>query len=142
MIAGVCGGLGDYLSIDPTFIRVFFVLLALSNGIGVFIYLLLWVVIPGQDRVKDRTLGEVVRSGVGEIADQAEELRDDLRHNLKNPNPQALAYVGIGLIILGAYYLIQNLRLPWLRWLDSSVIWPVLIIFAGVVLIIRRSRGD
>ena len=34
MIAGVCGGVGEYLDIDPTIIRLGFVLLAFANGIG------------------------------------------------------------------------------------------------------------
>jgi phage shock protein C len=48
MIAGVCGGLGEYFGIDPTLIRLVFVLLALLGGHGVLIYLILWIVIPRQ----------------------------------------------------------------------------------------------
>jgi len=46
MIGGVCGGLGRALRIDPTLVRLFFVLLALSDGIGVLIYIILWIVMP------------------------------------------------------------------------------------------------
>ncbi len=46
-LAGVCGGLGEYFGIDPTVIRVGFVILALPGGLpGVLPYLLLWIVIP------------------------------------------------------------------------------------------------
>lgn len=46
-IAGICGGLGEYTSIDSTVWRVIFVLLALPGGFpGVIPYLILWVVIP------------------------------------------------------------------------------------------------
>ncbi len=48
MVAGVCGGLGEYLSIDPVFIRLFFVLLTLGQGAGVLIYLILWFVLPSE----------------------------------------------------------------------------------------------
>lgn len=48
-IAGVCGGLGQYFDIDPTLIRVAFVLLALPGGLpGVLPYFILWVVIPEE----------------------------------------------------------------------------------------------
>lgn len=48
-IAGVCGGLGEYLGVDPTVIRIAFVILALPGGLpGVLPYLLLWLIIPEQ----------------------------------------------------------------------------------------------
>lgn len=46
-IAGVCGGLGDYFNIDPTLIRIGFVLLALPGGLpGILPYAILWIVVP------------------------------------------------------------------------------------------------
>lgn len=45
-LAGVCGGLGKYFGIDPTLVRVIFVLFALTFGSGFLIYLVLWIVIP------------------------------------------------------------------------------------------------
>lgn len=52
MIAGVCGGLAEALDIDPTIVRVVFVLLALLGGHGILLYLILWLVMPRQDQVK------------------------------------------------------------------------------------------
>jgi phage shock protein C len=47
MIAGVCGGLGQYLSVDPTLIRLIFVLLLLLGvGSGLLIYLIMMIVVP------------------------------------------------------------------------------------------------
>jgi len=46
MIAGVCGGLADYLNVDPTVIRLVFLLLLFAGGGGLFIYLILWVIMP------------------------------------------------------------------------------------------------
>jgi phage shock protein PspC (stress-responsive transcriptional regulator) len=45
-IAGVCGGLGEWLEVDPVLFRVAFVLLAFVGGIGVFAYVVLWLLIP------------------------------------------------------------------------------------------------
>jgi len=45
-IAGVCGGLGEYLDIDPTLVRLVFVLLALTGGHGVLLYIILWLIVP------------------------------------------------------------------------------------------------
>jgi phage shock protein C len=46
VIAGVCGGLGEYFSVDPVIVRLIFVLVTLTTGIGVIIYPVLWVVMP------------------------------------------------------------------------------------------------
>ncbi len=46
MIAGVCSGLAEYLTLDVTVIRLIFVLLALMGGNGLLIYLILWLVMP------------------------------------------------------------------------------------------------
>jgi phage shock protein C len=49
MIAGVCGGLGEYLNIDPTVVRIIFVLLTLPGGVpGPLVYLVLWFVMPEE----------------------------------------------------------------------------------------------
>ncbi len=45
-LAGVCGGLGEWLEIDPVFFRVAFVLLAFVCGLGILLYLVLWLLMP------------------------------------------------------------------------------------------------
>ena len=47
-LAGVCGGLGDYFGVDPTLVRVIFVILSLTFGSGFLIYLVLWLIIPNE----------------------------------------------------------------------------------------------
>lgn len=46
VFAGVCGGLGEYLSIDPTVVRLAFVLLALFGGQSILVYLIMWLIMP------------------------------------------------------------------------------------------------
>ena len=48
MIAGVCGGLGEYLGIDPTIVRLIFVLLVLTGSLGLWLYLIMWIVVPSE----------------------------------------------------------------------------------------------
>ena len=47
-IAGVCGGLGEYLGIDPTLVRVLFVLGSIFVGGALLVYLILAIVIPEE----------------------------------------------------------------------------------------------
>ncbi len=48
MIGGVCAGLAKYLNIDPTIVRLVFVLMLLLGGHGLLVYLILWLVIPQE----------------------------------------------------------------------------------------------
>ncbi len=45
-IAGVAGGLAEYLGIDPTLVRLGFIFLTLAGGHGVLLYIILWLVMP------------------------------------------------------------------------------------------------
>jgi signal transduction histidine kinase len=51
VLAGVAGGLGERLGVDPVLIRLGFVLLSLSGGFGVVVYLVLWALIPDSTGV-------------------------------------------------------------------------------------------
>lgn len=47
MVAGVCAGIADYSQVDPTVIRLLWVILTLvSFGLGVLAYLIAWIIIP------------------------------------------------------------------------------------------------
>jgi len=45
-IGGVCGGLGERFEIDPVLFRVAFILLALACGLGILVYIALWLLVP------------------------------------------------------------------------------------------------
>ena len=47
-IGGVCGGLGEFFDLDPLLFRVAFVVLAFVGGLGILLYLVLWLVVPGS----------------------------------------------------------------------------------------------
>jgi phage shock protein C len=46
MLCGVCGGLADYLNIDPTIIRLIAVVLVLCFGTGILAYILAAIIVP------------------------------------------------------------------------------------------------
>jgi phage shock protein PspC (stress-responsive transcriptional regulator) len=48
MIGGVCGGLGEYLGIDSTVIRLIFVLATIWGGSGALVYLIMLLVVPDE----------------------------------------------------------------------------------------------
>ena len=48
VLGGVCGGLADYFGIDVAVIRLLMVLLIFFGGISVWVYIILWIVIPSE----------------------------------------------------------------------------------------------
>jgi len=51
MIGGVCGGIAEWLGWDPTLVRITFVAVSLLSAAfpGIFVYLLLWILMPERD---------------------------------------------------------------------------------------------
>ena len=128
IVAGVCGGIASYLDIDTVFIRLAFVLLFFASGIGLAIYLIMWIVMPRetiiaasdaevmQDNIKD--LKETVSSGAGKVSKPAT--------------------IGLIMIMLGAYFLLAELGI--VGWVSGAIL-PLLIIGGGIFLIWRRSQS-
>ncbi|MFA9464219.1 MAG: PspC domain-containing protein [Velocimicrobium sp.] len=52
MIAGVCGGIAEYIHIDPTILRLLFVLLGLT-GPGIVAYIIAAIIIPTEYDVRN-----------------------------------------------------------------------------------------
>lgn len=137
MFAGVCGGLGHYLGIDPTIIRLLFVLLALANGAGVLIYILMMIVVPENPdemplelRVEgENDLGERIRAWSNEIGESG-------------PGARNAIFIGGFLILLGILFLLRNFDIFPFRWFNLGTLWPLLIIAAGIAMLWRFYRGD
>lgn len=52
VFAGVAGGLGEILNIDPTIIRIAFLIMAFFGGGGLVIYVIIWLLSPNESQVK------------------------------------------------------------------------------------------
>ncbi len=50
-LGGVCGGLAQYLSVDPTVIRILFLIAFLCGGFGFWAYLIIWIAAPEDNRL-------------------------------------------------------------------------------------------
>ena len=46
VVCGVCGGVGEYFNIDPTFVRLGFVLITMAGGSGLLLYLIMAIIMP------------------------------------------------------------------------------------------------
>lgn len=70
VLAGVAGGLADYLDVDVTVVRIGFVALTLLGGIAVPAYLACWLLIPEEG--SDGTLADDLLYHVGDLFEEAE----------------------------------------------------------------------
>ena len=48
MLAGICAGIANYFNVDPTIVRLVFVIMALAGGPGLIVYLILALIIPEE----------------------------------------------------------------------------------------------
>jgi phage shock protein C len=142
ILGGVCAGLGTYLRIDPVFVRIFFVLLAFADGVGVIAYLILWLLLPNESGQEGQALDATVRENAGELAEKARSLGSDFSHGFEGAHPQLPLIIGGALVVLGFAFLIDNLNIAWLSWVRYEFLWPALLILAGVVLLFRRAQGE
>lgn len=53
ILAGVCGGIAEYFDVDPTLIRVIYLVLSLFSAAfpGILLYIILMIMIPNYDRI-------------------------------------------------------------------------------------------
>lgn len=116
IIAGVCAGLAEYLVIDTWLIRTFAILLVMLNGLGLILYIIGWVVIPEKSDKNSIKESEVIVDG----------------------SNKAQLGIGLFLILLGVIFLINN----FFPWLSFWKLWPVLLIFAGIIMLVRKHGSE
>ncbi len=114
VIGGVAGGLGEYLQVDPAFVRIGFIVLGFATGIGLPLYLILWFAMSrpdGQNLVRRGIDG--VRQGTQQLGSS---FRTGLRFDPQTGAPLATVYTrnqkaGIALMGLGALMLASMLHI-------------------------------
>lgn len=148
VIGGVCGGLAEYLRIDPLIVRILFVVLAMNTGIGLVAYVIMWVLVPASD-AKDLSQEEIVRKNVEEIGERARELGTEARQAFGRQSGRGkwpsggdssnrLIIGGFALVAIGLLILLGNFGLLW--WLRLGKLWPLVLIAVGAVILLNNVR--
>ena len=133
VIGGVCGGIGEYFDIDPIIIRLLVVLIFFMGGAGLIAYIIAWI-IQSKSEVEDagmkKNKSETRNKNLPVAEYQPSE--ENNNHSAKNKNVfLGLIFVFLGLIFLGTTFS------PWFNWIAWSTYWPVILIIAGLVIMIR-----
>ena len=115
-MAGVAAGLARYLGVEPVVVRVAFVVLALSGGTGVALYIVGWLLMPpapGAGHSEEESLVQAA---------------------LRRGDPAQV--LSVGAIVLGVLLLVRQTGL----WFDDRVVWPAALVAAGLGLAWHQAR--
>lgn len=142
MVAGVCAGISDYLRIDVTIVRLVFFFLIFADGIGIPLYIILWIVMPAEGAASTGSFEEQVEQRAEEFSERVQEIGHDIQHGGSGSNQRTNLVIGGGLILVGLYYLMKVLPINLPFWVDFDFVWPLVIIAGGVLLLVRRVKED
>jgi len=111
VLAGVCGGLGRYLGVEPVLLRVAAVVLALANGLGLIAYVIAWIVIPEEQGGQPVAAVGPPRQETGRLV------------------------LGGALVVLGLVLLLDRI-VPDLQ----RLVWPLAVVAAGAAIMLAGLR--
>lgn len=139
MLGGVCGGLGEVFDIDPTVIRVLFLIALFFGGSGFLLYLILWIVIPTKSKVHVSP-DETIRENVEELKDKAQETVESFRSYKfdKKRNDNSKTLFGVLILAFGIIFLMGNFGF---RFFNLHQLWPVLLIILGIFMLFKHERN-
>ncbi len=160
MLGGVCGGIAEYLDMDPTIVRLLAVLITLvGNVAAVIAYLVMWIAVPegpsgaalvaAQGRDVTMSEGTERSNAPGPVPDAPPPPPPPPRHATAGASPahhetasgsgrgRGGVWFGAILVLVGVALLVQ-IFIPAIRLWEF---WPVIIIVAGVLMILRSGGG-
>ncbi len=112
MIAGVAQGLGDYMSLDATLIRIIFLAFLFFGGAGLFAYMIAWILIPETPFGGD--------------------------NSQTDPPQDSVKVIGIILIVLAVIFLISHFRFAY-SFLPVGWLAPFALLAIGAAILLRPS---
>lgn len=129
MIAGVCAGLGDYFNIDPTVIRLIFVLVTVFGGYGIPMYIILWIILPEE---KSEHIGSeaTVKRNVADLKSKAEGLAENFKSDTTEGKTRLV--IGFVLIGFGIIFFLDNFG-----FFRADIFWPLMLVLLGILLLRR-----
>ena len=134
IFGGVASGLANYLSIDPVIVRILFVVSVFFSGIGILLYLIMWIVIH-EEKFTDFTYTDM----------NSEKKSDDtFQGNInftipKKDNKNGQVVFGIILVLIGLFFL----GIEVFSFLNFEDLFPILLVGFGIYFVwnSKNKRG-
>jgi phage shock protein C len=127
MVGGVAAGVAHWIGTDPALVRIAWALLVpLTAGGALLAYIVAWVVVPEEPRrpVTAAVTGDAEADATSETTEEGDD------------TGRSALFVGGGLVLIGLWFLVRE-YLPAVNW---GLIWPLLLVGAGVVILVGASR--
>ncbi|MCB9259247.1 MAG: PspC domain-containing protein [Ignavibacteriales bacterium] len=131
VIAGIAGGLGEYLDVDPVIIRIILVLITIFHGIGILIYIIMWIAVPEGPY---KTYGEKTATSEEPLSEEGKSTSAPPNQNKtvqKEPNSNGRIVVGVILILIGSIFLFER----FLPFFDFEFVFSVGLIILGLAML-------
>lgn len=139
VLAGVCGGIAEYFDVDPTIVRLVWIIFVFFGGTGVLAYIIAAVIVP-----EEPVFSEYPEMGDGRI--EAQLVDEDEEEEKPRPrmykheaatekNKKNRNMIGFILIALGILFFMRKL----FYWFDFAYIVPIFFVGAGLYFIFSRD---
>jgi len=142
ILAGVAGGMGRYFNVDPLFIRLIFVLLALVHGLGVLLYVIFIFIIPkkGGKSIDAETAGKKLKELAQDAEEKTKEVAEKIEKQGKSWMQDRRRVIGLVILLVGLLALLNEVvSVSWFRW---DIFWRVALIVVGFYLLIKTDKKD
>lgn len=140
MLGGVAGGLAEYFSIDPTLVRLIFVISLFVGGAGIIAYIILWIVVPEEPYVFATSGPAAEKKENAESGNSAvnewQQSQQQYYQAMTEQKHKRSSVLGIILIIFGALFLLFNF-IPRIHFGDF---WSLILIAIGIGLLLNARK--
>lgn len=137
-LAGVCGGLADYLNIDVVVIRALWVISAFFGGPSLGVYILCAIIIPKEPLRKEKEEPVPNLFDEDNYYEREEDLESDQYEEDEERKQISLGYLGLGLIGLGAFLGFKALFPSF----DYRFLWPAILIVGGLLILSKNDKKE
>jgi phage shock protein C len=148
VIAGVCGGIAEYLAVDPTLVRVAFVVMTFVGGVGFLAYIVLLILMPQPGQPAPFTKAAPSDTSTDTTARMDADSTATPQTTTVTPVDPAVrqaeaerrrSAVGYLLIALGVVFLLSNAGA--FRLVQWNYVWPLVLIGIGALFLVQRVRS-
>jgi phage shock protein C len=127
MLAGVAGGLAEHIGMDPSLVRLLWVVSVFFWGAGVLLYIAMAIIVPLEPLSPEEAAAHAAAEAVGTAS----------THRHREGNGRVLTFFGVVLLLIGSIALVDVLLPGWATWRQ---LWPLLFIGAGGFLVVTSMR--
>lgn len=128
VLAGVCGGIGEYFAVDSVIVRLLWVVFTLMGGAGLIAYIIAAIIIPKDETynpIEDSYTRDNISSGSGpERRDRGDSSRS------------TSLVLGAILVMFGAFVLLKD----FIPWIPKDVFLAAVLIGLGIFFLVRKNK--